>query len=73
MIGKVISNKMKDTIVVLVERRIMHPRYKKFIQRTTKLHVHDLGNKAKVGSLVSVKECRPFSKNKNWTLIGEVM
>ncbi len=67
--GKVVSNKMKDTIVVLVERRVKHPRYGKFITRTSKLHAHDAGNQSHIGDLVTVKESRPLSKTKCWTLL----
>ncbi len=67
--GKVVSNKMKDSIVVLVERRVKHPKYGKFIKRSTKVHAHDEGNTCQIGDLVTVKECRPISKTKNWTLV----
>lgn len=66
--GRVVSNKMKDTIVVLVERQIKHPMYKKFIRRSTKVHAHDAGNQSGIGDLVVVKSCRPLSKTKCWTL-----
>lgn len=68
--GKVVSNKMKDTIVVSVERRVKHPRYGKFITRTTKVHAHDQGNQSQIGDLVTVKESRPLSKTKCWTLVA---
>jgi small subunit ribosomal protein S17 len=67
--GKVISNKMKDTIVVLIERRVKHPKYGKFIKRSTKVHAHDAGNTCKIGDVVLVKESRPISKTKSWQLV----
>ncbi len=66
--GTVVSNKMKDTIVVLVERRVQHPKYGKFIRRSTKVHAHDQGNECQIGDVVVVKECRPISKTKTWSL-----
>ena len=66
--GKVVSNKMKDTVVVLIERRVKHPRYGKFITRTTKVHAHDQGNQCKQGDIVTVRESRPISKTKCWTV-----
>ena len=69
MTGTVISDKMKDTIVVLVERRVKHPKYGKIIKRSTKLHAHDAGNRAKIGDVVTIQECRPISKTKSWTLV----
>ena len=68
--GNVVSNKMQDTIVVMVERRVKHPKYRKFIKRSTKVHVHDEGNTAAIGDLVDVQECAPFSKTKSWKLIN---
>lgn len=68
--GKVLSNKMNKTIVVTIERFIKHKTYGKFIRRTTKLHVHDEINQCNVGDIVTVKECRPISKTKSWTLIS---
>ena len=67
--GTVTSNKMQDTIVVMVERRVKHPKYRKFIKRSTKVHVHDQGNTATIGDLVVVQECAPLSKTKSWKLI----
>jgi small subunit ribosomal protein S17 len=69
LVGSVISDKMKDTIVVLVERRIQHPIYGKYIRRSTKLYVHDAGNTCKMGDVVEVAECRPISKLKCWKLV----
>lgn len=70
--GKVISDKMDKSIVVLIERRVKHPVYGKFMTRTTKLHVHDENNAAAQGDVVIVKECRPISKTKSWTLVNVV-
>lgn len=67
--GTVVSNKMKDTIVVLSEHRIKHPKYGKYIKRSTKVHAHDAGNQCNIGDTVVVKECRPLSKTKTWTLV----
>jgi small subunit ribosomal protein S17 len=67
--GKVVSDKMKDTIVVSVERSVKHPIYGKIIRRTTKIHAHDAGNTCKMGDLVTIKESRPISKTKRWTLV----
>lgn len=67
--GRVVSNKMKDTIVVLVERRVKHEKYGKFIKKTTKIHAHDQGNACGLGDLVMVQECRPISKTKSWSLV----
>ncbi|QJC30007.1 30S ribosomal protein S17 [Enterobacteriaceae endosymbiont of Plateumaris sericea] len=68
--GKVVSNKMNKSIVVHINRFIKHPIYGKFIKRTTKLHVHDEKNKCNIGDFVEIKECRPLSKTKSWTLVN---
>ena len=70
--GRVISDKMDKTVVVAIERQVKHPIYGKFIKRTTKLHVHDENNTAKVGNTVTIRECAPISKNKSWTLVDVV-
>ncbi len=70
--GKVISNKMDKSIVVAIERNVKHPIYGKFITRTTKLHVHDEANVCKEGDIVTIRECRPLSKTKSWTLVSVV-
>ncbi len=69
MRGRVISNKMKDSIVVLLERQMKHPKYGKFIKRSTKVHAHDVGNRSQIGDFVTIKECRPISKTKSWVLV----
>ena len=66
--GRVISNKMDRTITVLVERKIKHPLYGKYIRRSTKLHVHDEKNECNEGDQVTITECRPMSKTKSWKL-----
>ncbi|WP_423188151.1 30S ribosomal protein S17 [Alishewanella sp. d11] len=70
--GKVISNKMDKSITVAIERSVKHPIYGKFIKRTTKLHVHDETNQCKEGDVVTIRECRPLSKTKSWTLVAIV-
>jgi len=67
--GKVISAKMDKSIVVAIERKVKHPLYGKFMKRTTKLHAHDENNQCTEGDVVSIKECRPLSKTKSWTLV----
>lgn len=67
--GRVVSNKMDKTITVLVERRVQHPVYKKFIKRSTKLHAHDENNECNEGDVVTIAQCRPLSKSKTWRLV----
>jgi small subunit ribosomal protein S17 len=67
--GKVISDKMDKSVTVLLERQVKHPLYKKYIRRSTKLHVHDENNDCSIGDMVSIKECRPISKTKSWALV----
>ena len=67
--GKVVSDKMNKTVTVLLERQVKHPLYKKFIRRSTKLHVHDENNECSVGDTISITECRPISKSKSWQLV----
>jgi small subunit ribosomal protein S17 len=69
--GVVVSDKANKTITVLVERKIMHPLYKKFIKRTKRYHAHDEANRAKTGDLVRIRECRPISKSKCWEILDE--
>ena len=68
--GKVISNKMDKSIVVLVERRVKHPVYGKIITRSTKIHAHDANNECLPGDAVTIKEVRPISKTKSWSLVS---
>ena len=60
---------MDQTITVLVERRVQHPIYRKFVRRSTKVHAHDANNECQIGDVVTVKETRPLSKTKTWTLV----
>ena len=69
--GKVVSDAADKTITVLVERRLKHPVYKKFIKRSSKFLAHDEGNTAKAGDTVSIIESRPISKRKCWTLVTD--
>jgi small subunit ribosomal protein S17 len=68
LMGRVLSSKMDKTVTVLVERRVKHPIYKKYIRRSTKLHVHDEENTCHEGDIVSIVQCRPLSKTKAWRL-----
>ena len=67
--GKVVSNARDKTIAVLIERKVRHPIYKKYIKRSTKVHAHDEKNECGLGDIVRVSESKPFSKTKNWALI----
>jgi small subunit ribosomal protein S17 len=69
MTARVTSNKMNKSITVLIERRVKHPMYGKYISRSTKLHVHDEDNVCTQGDLVLIEECRPISKTKSWRLV----
>lgn len=73
LIGKVVSDRMDKTIVVLVERKVQHPKYGKYIKRSTKLAVHDEANSCQVGDLVKIEETRPLSKTKSWQLIERLV
>jgi len=68
VIGRVTSNKMNQTATVQVERRIKHPVYGKYMRRSKKYHVHDEENVLNIGDTVQIRECRPVSKTKSWTL-----
>jgi small subunit ribosomal protein S17 len=67
--GKVVSDKMDKTITVLVERQFMHPKYKKYIRKSTRYAAHDENNAYKEGDQVQIIECAPISKRKSWTVI----
>ena len=69
--GIVTSNKADKTVTVKIERKVKHPLYGKVIKRATKVHAHDENNIASIGDVVSVKECRPLSKTKTWTLVSD--
>jgi small subunit ribosomal protein S17 len=70
--GKVVSNKMDKTITVMVERRVKHPVYGKYITRSSKIHAHDESNQCGIGDTVTVAESRPISKSKTWKLLEVV-
>jgi len=69
--GVVVSDKGDKTITVLVERRVMHPVYKKFIKLSKKYRAHDEGNACQVGETVRIRECRPVSKTKTWEVVRD--
>jgi small subunit ribosomal protein S17 len=68
LIGQVVSNRMEKTITVLIERRVEHPLYRKYVRKSTKLMAHDENNECKEDDTVAIEECRPLSKNKSWRL-----
>jgi len=68
-VGVVLSNKMEKSIVVAEKRKVKHPKYGKFINKTTKYYVHDEKNICKIGDKVRIMETRPLSKNKRWRLV----
>ncbi|MCB1670317.1 MAG: 30S ribosomal protein S17 [Gammaproteobacteria bacterium] len=68
--GKVVSNKMDKSIVVLIERRVKHPVYGKYVKRSTKLHAHDANNECLPGDEVTIREVAPISKTKSWALVS---
>jgi small subunit ribosomal protein S17 len=70
--GRVVSDKMNKTVTVLLERKVKHPLYGKYIKRSTKVRAHDEGNECKAGDLVKIVECRPLSKSKSWRVVEVV-
>ncbi|MBO4586715.1 MAG: 30S ribosomal protein S17 [Bacteroidales bacterium] len=68
-IGVVVSNKMEKSIVVMVERKVKHPKYGKFVKKSTKFMAHDEKNDCNIGDTVRIMETRPLSKNKCWRLV----
>ena len=68
-IGVVVSNKMDKSVSVLVERKVKHPKYGKFVKRSTKFMAHDEKNECGMGDTVRIMETRPLSKNKRWRLV----
>jgi small subunit ribosomal protein S17 len=70
--GQVVSDKMDKSAVVMVERKVRHPLYGKYIRRSSKLHVHDANNECRQGDTVTIQQCRPISKTKSWTLLEVV-
>lgn len=71
MQGVVVSDKSDKTVVVRVERRYMHPTYKKVIRRSKKYHAHDPQNRCKSGDIVRIRECPPISKQKRWIVLAD--
>jgi len=69
LVGRVVSDKMDKTVVVLVERRFPHPLYKKVIKKRKKFYAHDRNNECRVGDLVRIREARPLSKLKRWVVV----
>lgn len=69
--GVVVSDKADKTVTVLVERRVMHPVYKKIIRRSKRYHAHDEANNYKIGDAVRIEECRPVSKSKSWKVVED--
>lgn len=69
--GTVVSDKADKTVTILVERRVMHPLYKKIIKKSKKYMAHDEGNKFKIGDKISICECSPISKTKKWMVLTE--
>lgn len=70
--GFVVSDKMDKTITVLIERRVKHPIYGKYVKRSTKLHAHDETNQCRAGDKVTISETRPLAKTKSWALVEVV-
>jgi small subunit ribosomal protein S17 len=70
--GQVVSDAMEKTITVVIDRRVKHPLYGKFMRRSTKVHAHDESNECRKGDLVRVEQCRPLSKTKSWRLVEVV-
>jgi small subunit ribosomal protein S17 len=70
--GVVVSNRMDKTATVLIERKVRHPIYGKYIRRSTKLHIHDADNACQEGDQVTIEQCRPLSKTKSWQLVDIV-
>ena len=67
--GSVISDRMDKSAIVLIERKVKHPIYGKFVKKSTKLHIHDEKNECGIGDTVQISECRPISRTKSWTLV----
>jgi len=67
--GKVVSDKMEKSIVVMIERRVKHPVYGKYMSKSSKLKAHDENNECGIGDTVTIAESRPLSKSKSWTLV----
>ena len=67
--GRVVSNRMDKTVTVLIERKVKHPIYGKYIRRSSRLHVHDEQNACREGDTVTIEQCRPLSRSKSWRLV----
>jgi small subunit ribosomal protein S17 len=72
IIGRVVSDKMDKTVSVKIERLIKHPKYGKYIRRTSKVLAHDANNECKPGDRVTISECKPVSKNKSWAVVNVI-
>ncbi len=72
IIGRVVSDKMDKTVSVKIERLIKHPKYGKYIRRTSKVLAHDANNECKPGDRVTISECKPVSKNKAWAVVNVI-
>ena len=72
LVARVVSDKMNKSAVVMVERKVRHPLYGKYIRRSTKLHVHDAEKVCQEGDTVMIEECRPLSRSKSWRLVEVV-
>ncbi len=70
--ASVVSDRMDKSATVLIERKVKHPIYGKFVKKSTKLHIHDENNECGIGDTVQISECRPMSKTKSWTLVKVV-
>jgi len=71
LVGRVVSDKMDKTIVVEVERRVLHPKYRKYVNRRKKYKAHDEGNTCKVDDVVVIRESRPLSRTKRWVVVEQ--
>ena len=69
LVGKVVSDKMDKTVVVQVDRKVLHPRYKKYVSRRKKYSAHDENNEYRVDDVVVIEESRPLSRNKRWVVV----
>lgn len=69
-VGVVVSDKMKDTVAVVIERYVKHPKYQKYMTKKTKLLAHDPGNTKKIGDKATIESCKPLSKNKTFKVIA---
>ena len=72
LVGRVVSNKMEKTVTVLVERKVKHPVYGKYVTKSTKLHAHDESNQINEGDVVEIAETRPLSRTKTWAVLRVV-